>query len=174
VEQVLDISEGGLDLNDKEDPCCRVPRQDIHRAAVAEVIETELWQYFPIETLECLDHQLDDGGVGAVEQPVTLPASPCGVERDRDIKLDRDTPEGVQANRIEAPTLELRYDALTYAGFCRDIGLAKLAPLSDRTQDATDSTIIHPRMVPSVAQFAVTERFTVSSAQPVCSQLSGS
>ena len=83
--------------------------------------------------------------MGSVEKAIRLPASPPGVNCDRDVKHGRDPPDAKQADGLEAPELEIRHERLAHTGPLRHVCLAVALALTDRAEEPADTTIIHAR-----------------------------
>ena len=107
AEQLVDVGDGGLELDDKEGPGRLMPGEDVDHAALPVDREGDLGGEHPLGELgrEPPRDQLVQLGVAGVEQPIQVAGAPPGIDVDPDVKGRRHAPDVVQSHRADVPTL---------------------------------------------------------------------
>lgn len=90
---------------------------------------------------------LDDRGVGPINEPIRLAATPIGRHCKADIQDTGDRSGSGQSDELDSAELEVRDDALADACPACDVRLPKVQPDPDGSQDPADLTVIHDGMI---------------------------
>lgn len=96
----LDVGHNGLDLDDEECPVNGVPREDIDRSSLAEVVERRFREDLPATLGEQRDNLVDETRMGGVEQSIEVFAVPIQPHGDAGIQALADP---LQATDRQAP-----------------------------------------------------------------------
>ena len=89
-ERRLHVSQSRLHFHDEERLLARVPRHQIHRAALAPLVECEFDEDLPVTGAQVSGHTVDDGSMLPVYQAVGITSVPPSVEVERHVKRPGD------------------------------------------------------------------------------------
>ena len=106
-EQLVDVGDGGLQLDDKEGLGRFMPGEDVDHAPLPVDREGHLWGEHPLGELgrEPPRDQLVQLGVPGVEQPIQVAGAPPGVDVDPDVKAAATRRTSSESHRSDVPTL---------------------------------------------------------------------
>lgn len=120
-----------------------MPREDVDRAALAEVIEAVFETDLPASCDEPPDDHLDDRGVVSVKETVELTATPSELEAKVDVESGAHLLERRQRHVCQPPELHLRDPPLADAGTTSYVSLSQTELLPNRPNDPARTSRIH-------------------------------
>ncbi len=144
-EQLVDVGDGGLQLDDKEGLGRFMPGEDVDHATLPVDREGHLRGEHPLGELgrEPPRDQLVQLGVAGVEQPIQVAGAPPGIDVDPDVKRRRDSPDVVQSHRADVPTLHPAHAGLRHLGLAGELLLRPALPPPNRSQRRSDPLVFH-------------------------------
>ena len=117
--------------------------QNVDRTAIAKVVEGELGFDDPTDPAKRRDHLVDECGVSTIDQPVTFAAPPAGIQKHRDPEHRRHASQLREPDRLQPTQLEVRHDLLADTSLARHVHLSEPEVLTDRSEKAPDTEVIH-------------------------------
>ncbi len=103
----LKIRQGSLDLDDQERTFFFVPRQDVDRTAIAELVEGELGRDEPAGRRQLERDGFDDRRVAAVEEAIHGAAPPSRVDDEVDPESGAQATAVPQGDVLESAALDV-------------------------------------------------------------------
>ena len=106
TEQILKVADGGLDLDDQQDPGSRMKGQDVAPAAVAVMIEAHLHRDLPARRSQHVGDGVLKAGVTRVEQAIEGRALPRHGNEQPGTQRGGEPVEDIEARRARLSRLE--------------------------------------------------------------------
>ena len=156
-EHLVEVDKLGLELDDEEGTCGRVPREDVDGSALAPDREGNLRLRDPGRVQrEESSHHLVHGRVSPVDQSTEVASLPTDVHLDSSIQCGSDLPHLGNGDAADATAFDARHEPAGNAGPCREIALSPSLLCADRAKCPSDPLIIHTTILATSAQPAIT------------------
>lgn len=123
-EHRLEVRQDRLDLDDEQHACSRMPRDDIDRPALAELVERQLGDRLPAKRTQLGESQLDQGRMTSIDQAIDHAALPAKFDALGDLERPADVAKASDGDANQLATFDERDGLLVDAGAARNVELS--------------------------------------------------
>lgn len=144
MQRGLAVRNHGFDFDHEDDSCRPMKREHIDRPSPAPDRERDFDRDLPSGCAKQEDDQLNQLGMGFIEEPIQLLTVPPNANVDRSADGSSNADEGTDRHGLEHPALDARDHSPREPRNATDVLLAKLLANAERAELPSDTDRIHP------------------------------